>query len=63
VWVEITLVRSGKFSLLGKKALMGEEANVEVVLVDVTECPVERPKKTRKDATVGKRSVTPKKRG
>jgi hypothetical protein len=27
---------------------MGEEANVEVVLVDVAESPVERPKKPEK---------------
>jgi hypothetical protein len=39
---------------------MGEVANVEVVLVDVAESPVERPKKTRKDTIVVKRNVTPK---
>jgi hypothetical protein len=62
VWVENTLVKSGKFSLLGKKALCREESEVEVVLVDVTESPVERPKKTRKDTTVAKRNGIPRKR-
>jgi hypothetical protein len=46
VWVEDTLVKSGKFSLPGKKALY-EDAEIEIVLVDVTESPVERPKKTK----------------
>jgi len=47
VWVEDTLVKSGKFSLPGKKALV-EDAEIEIVLVDVVESPVERPKKTTK---------------
>ena len=45
VWVENTLVQSGKFSLPGKKSLC-EDADIEIVLVDVTESPIERPKKT-----------------
>jgi len=61
VWVENTLVKSGKFRLPGKKALCGEESKIEAVLVDVTESPVERPKKTRKDTTAEKRNATPKK--
>ena len=35
VWVEDTLVKCGKFSLPGKKALL-EDNEIEVVLVDVT---------------------------
>lgn len=46
-WVEETLIKDGTFSLPGKKALL-EDDSIEVVLVDVTECPVERPKKTAK---------------
>jgi hypothetical protein len=45
VWVENTLVKSRKFSLPGRKVLC-EDAEIEIVLVDVTESPVERPKKT-----------------
>jgi hypothetical protein len=48
VWVENTLVKSGKFSLPGKKALYGDESEIEVVLVDVMESQVERPKKPEK---------------
>jgi transposase len=45
VWVENTLVKSDKFKLPGKKELL-EDESIEVILVDVTECPIERPKKT-----------------
>ena len=47
VWVEDTLVKCKKFSLPGKKALLGD-TEIEVVLVDVTESPIERPKKNKK---------------
>ena len=43
-WVEDILIKDGTFSLPGKKALL-EDDSIEVVLVDVTECPIERPKK------------------
>ena len=46
-WVEDTLIKDGNFSLPGKKVLL-EDDNIEVVLVDVTECPIERPQKTKK---------------
>ena len=46
-WVEDTLIKDGSFSLPGKKVLL-EDDSIEVVLVDVTECPVERPQKTKK---------------
>jgi hypothetical protein len=62
VWVENTLVKSGKFHLPGKKALYGEDTELEVVLVDVTESPVERPKKSKVGTIVRKRKSTPKKR-
>jgi hypothetical protein len=40
-------VKSGAFSLPGRKALL-EDNEIEAVLADVTESPVERPKKTAK---------------
>lgn len=61
VWTEDTLVKCGKFSLPGKKALL-EEAEIEVVLVDVTESPIERPKKNNENGTLGKKGGTPSKR-
>ena len=57
VWVENTLVKDKKFSLPGKKTLV-EDQSIEVVLVDVTECPVERPQKNRKNGIQGKRNDT-----
>ena len=45
-WVEDTLIKDGTFSLPGRKALLKGEAEYEVVLVDATETPIERPKKT-----------------
>ena len=58
VWVEDTLVKCRKFALPGKKALL-EDAELEVVLVDVTESPIERPKKNSKSGTLAKRKGTP----
>jgi hypothetical protein len=60
--VEDALVRSKKFRLPGKKALQASETVFEVVLVDVSEQPVERPKKAKIGITVAKRSITLKKR-
>jgi len=44
-WVEDTLIRSGKFSLPGKKALLKSDMEYEVILIDASETPIERPKK------------------
>ena len=57
-WVENTLVSSEKFKLPGRKALL-EDSSIEVILVDVTECPIERPKKNSVNGTPGKRKSTP----
>lgn len=59
VWVEDTLVKCQKFSLPGKKALLDEENEIEVILVDVTESPIERPKKNNVSGTQAKRKDTP----
>ena len=59
--VENALVRSGKFRLPGKKALQASDTIFEVVLVDVSEQPVERPKKAKNNIIVAKRGDIPKK--
>ena len=46
--VENKLIKSKKFSLPGKKALTSTDTQWEVVIVDVGESPIERPKKTKK---------------
>jgi hypothetical protein len=57
-WVENTLIKDGTFSLPGKKALLAEDTDYEVALIDATETPVERPKRGRKSTTQGRKSVT-----
>lgn len=59
--VEDALVRSKKFRLPGKKTLQASDTVFEVLLVDVSEQPIERPKKAKNGITVAKRSITPKK--
>ncbi len=44
-WVEDTLVKSGQFSLPGKKELLKSDVDYEIILIDATESPIERPKK------------------
>jgi hypothetical protein len=46
-WVEDILVKCKEFRLPGRKALLKSDMEYEVVLVDATESPVERPKKNR----------------
>ena len=57
-WVENTLVKDSNFKLPGKKVLL-EDESIEVILVDVMECPIERPKKNRKGTIPAKRRNTP----
>lgn len=52
--VETTLVRSGKFSLAGKKSLLRGQIP-ETIVVDVTESPIERPKRRQKQFYSGKK--------
>ena len=56
-WVEDTLIKDGTFSLPGKKTLLDDES-IEVVLVDVTECPIERPQKNSESIIPVKRNDT-----
>ena len=46
-WIENTLVASGKFSLPGRKELLKSDMDYETILIDVTESPIERPKKSK----------------
>lgn len=62
VKVENALICSGKFRLPGKKALQQSDTVIEVVVVDVTEQPIERPKKSNDAITVARKSDTRKKR-
>ena len=57
-WVEDTLIKDGTFSLPGKKALLKSDMEYEIVLVDATETPVERPKRGRKTGIPERKSGT-----
>ena len=57
-WVEDTLIKSRVFSLPGRKALLKSQMNYEVVLVDATETPIERPQKNRSAFIQERKSAT-----
>jgi len=60
--VETALMRSGSFRLPGKKSLTRSvtkgDTCYQVVVMDATECPVERPQKSSGTPTVARKSVT-----
>jgi Helix-turn-helix of DDE superfamily endonuclease len=56
-WVEDTLVKDKRIALPGRKALQDSETAYEVVLIDATESPVERPKKDKSAIILAKRNV------
>ena len=44
-WVEDILIKSREFSLPGKKQLLKSNMEYEVILIDASESPIDRPKK------------------
>ena len=56
--VENTLIKSGAFALPARPKAGGADQQWEVVIVDVTERPVERPKKSSAPATPARKSAT-----
>jgi Helix-turn-helix of DDE superfamily endonuclease len=60
--VENVLIKSNQFHLPGKKVLQASEVEIEVILIDATEQPIERPPKNNGGITVVKRSGILKKR-
>lgn len=58
--VEAALAASGAFSLPGKRAVSSAEGvEISFVIVDVTETPIERPKKSKSRATAVRSDDTP----
>jgi len=47
LWVECELLKDERYHLPSKKTL--READYEIILVDATECAIEKPKKNRKN--------------
>jgi hypothetical protein len=56
-WVEDTLIKDKQFALPGKKALLKSDMQFEVILVDASESPVERPKKDSASTTPARRNA------
>jgi hypothetical protein len=56
--IEETLLASRAFTLPGKKQLQKVDTKLELVVIDVTETPIERPKKNKSDSSVEKRKTT-----
>lgn len=57
-WVEQTLVKDETFSLPKKRHLLEDDIKVEAVLIDATECEIERPKKTKRMVSGKKKKHT-----
>ena len=60
--IENAILQSKQFHLPGRKALQPSDTVIEIVLVDATEQPIERPKKDSGGILAVKRSATPRKR-
>ena len=56
--VERVLIKSGKFSLPSKRVLYEADSEIEFVIIDATESPIQRPKKSKSDTIQGRRSNT-----
>ena len=50
-WIEDTLIKHPDFALPGRKALLKRDVEYEVVLIDASESPIERPKKDKNIST------------
>lgn len=57
-WIEDTLVKHPDFALPGQKELLKSEMEYEVLVIDATETPVERPQKSKNDFIQEKRKST-----
>lgn len=57
-WVEDTLIKHPDFALPGRKELLKNDMGYEIVLIDATESPIERPKKGKDTITQERRRDT-----
>ncbi|KIC77150.1 putative transposase for insertion sequence element IS702 [Neochlamydia sp. TUME1] len=59
-WIEDTLIKHPDFALPGRKALLKRDVEYDVILIDATETPIERPKKGKNTFTRKKEKAYPK---
>lgn len=57
--IENALLSSGHFRVPGKKILRQTEWQVQVLVVDATETPIQRPQKNKNTTTVARKNATP----
>lgn len=57
-WIENTLIKHPEFRLPGRKALLKSDNEFEVILIDATETPIQRPKKNNVNSTLARKSAT-----
>ena len=55
--VKDILIKSSRFRLPGKKKLLESEGENKVIVIDVSESTIERPKKNRRDTIQEKRET------
>jgi Helix-turn-helix of DDE superfamily endonuclease len=55
-WIEDTLIKHPDFALPGRKALEKSDMEYEVILIDATESPIERPKRKQRHYYSGKKN-------
>lgn len=58
-WVENTLIKHPTFSLPGRKELLKGDVQYEVILIDASETPIERPKKDKNFSILARRKDIP----
>jgi hypothetical protein len=55
--IENILIKSGLFNLSGKKVLLSSDCDLEIVVVDVAEQEIERPKKTKEHTIAANKNI------
>jgi aspartyl/asparaginyl-tRNA synthetase len=58
VWIEDILIKSKEFKLPNKKEFVNN-LDIEVVVVDASESPIEKPKKSKENTTRGRKRGIP----
>ena len=57
-WIEDVLIKHPDFALPGRKALLKSDMEYDIILIDATVTPIERPKKNKSIITQGRRNNT-----
>jgi hypothetical protein len=57
-WIEDTLIKHPDFALPGRKALCKSNVEYDVILIDATETPIQRPKKSKNATILERKNIT-----